>query len=333
MKNKPMDTTEQTIDSTDSLLSIGRRLVQQEAQALAQLAQSLDASFATACRHMLQCQGRVIVVGMGKSGHIGNKIAATLASTGTPAFFVHPGEAGHGDLGMITAKDVVLAISYSGETQEIMRLLPMIRRIGASLIAMTGRPQSNLAMGADLVLNIAVTKEACPLGLAPTSSTTASLVLGDALAVALLKMRGLTAEQFALSHPCGSLGRRLLRVTDVMHRGEAVPTVTSNRSISYALLEITAKRFGMTLVINPQKPLIEGVFTDGDLRRTLDRGVDIHGTPIGDAMTTNFLSIQPGATVEEALTLMQSERITAVPVTDLEHHLLGLIHLHDLLEQ
>jgi arabinose-5-phosphate isomerase len=281
---------------------------------------------------MLNCKGRIVVTGMGKSGHIGGKIAATLASTGTPAFFVHPGEASHGDLGMITEQDVVLALSNSGETDEILTILPLIKRLGVPLIALTGNPASRLADEANVHLDISVDKEACPLGLAPTSSTTATLVMGDALAVSLLESRGFTANDFALSHPGGRLGKRLLlHVQDIMHTGDEIPRVNETASLSEALVEMTQKGLGMTVIINPDDQVI-GVFTDGDLRRVLDHGeVNVRELSIAECMTRSPKSIHPDQLAAEALQLMDSKRINALPVVDERQCLLGAINMHDLL--
>ncbi|WP_406564705.1 KpsF/GutQ family sugar-phosphate isomerase [Marinobacter subterrani] len=279
----------------------------------------------------MNCKGRVVVTGMGKSGHIGNKIAATLASTGTPSFFVHPGEASHGDMGMITSQDVVIAISNSGNTSEVVTILPLIKRMGAPLISMTGNANSTLAREALANLDVSVQVEACPLGLAPTSSTTATLVMGDALAVALLEARGFSAEDFAFSHPGGSLGRRLLlRVSDIMHTGDRIPVVDPNTTLSSALLEISRKGLGMTTVVDDQGTLV-GIFTDGDLRRTLDRAVDIHNTPIHEIMTRHGRTIQADHLAAEALNVMDELKINALPVTDDTGALVGAINMHDLL--
>ena len=291
----------------------------------------IDDHFIRACEIIMACNGRVIVTGMGKSGHIGNKIAATLASTGTPAFFVHPGEASHGDLGMMTGQDVVLAISNSGNTSEIITILPLIKRMGAALISMTGNPSSTLAQEAVANLDVSVAKEACPLGLAPTSSTTATLVMGDALAVALLEARGFSAEDFAFSHPGGRLGRRLLlRVADIMHAGDQLPRVYGDTNLSGALIEISQKGLGMTTVVDRQGAMI-GIFTDGDLRRTLDRPIDIHTTPIGDIMTRNGKTIFEDQLAAEALKLMEDLKINALPVINRDGKLTGALNMHDLL--
>lgn len=311
---------------------LGKDVIKIEAEAVAALLERIDADFAAACELLLQCQGRIVVIGMGKSGHIGNKLAATLASTGSPAFFVHPGEASHGDLGMITSKDVVIAISYSGETDEIVLILPLIKRLGTALIAMTGNPSSAIAQAADVNLNVSVKQEACPLGLAPTSSTTATLAMGDALAIALLQARGFTAEDFALSHPGGNLGRRLLlHISDVMHTGADIPTVTANATISEGLVEVTRKRLGLTTIQDNHGKLL-GIFTDGDLRRTLDSGKDLHTTLIADVMSTHSKTIAANLLAAEALRIMQDFKITAVVVTDENNVVTGVVHLHDLLK-
>lgn len=314
-----------------TLLRLGLAVIETEARAVSQLAARIDSLFAKACRLMLACEGRVVVIGMGKSGHIGNKIAATLASTGTPAFFVHPGEASHGDLGMITPKDVVLALSNSGETAEILTILPIIKRLDVPLIALTGKPQSTLARAATVNLDVGVEKEACPLDLAPTSSTTAALVMGDALAISLLDARGFTADDFARSHPAGALGRRLLLlIDDIMHTGDAIPRVREDTSLRDALLEMTAKRLGMTAVVDSQGQLT-GLFTDGDLRRTLDRGVDIHTTPIQEVMTRAPRTIQPGVLAAEALQVMDSKKINGLIVVNEQNEPVGALNMHDLL--
>jgi arabinose-5-phosphate isomerase len=314
-----------------TLLRLGLAVIETEARAVSQLAARIDSLFARACQLMLACEGRVVVIGMGKSGHIGNKIAATLASTGTPAFFVHPGEASHGVLGMITPKDVVLALSNSGETAEILTILPIIKRLDVPLIALTGKPQSTLARAATVNLDVGVEKEACPLDLAPTSSTTAALVMGDALAISLLDARGFTADDFARSHPAGALGRRLLLlIDDIMHTGDAIPRVQEDTSLRDALLEMTAKRLGMTAVVDAQGKLT-GLFTDGDLRRTLDRAVDIHTTPIREVMTRDPRTIQPGVLAAEALQVMDSRKINGLIVVNAQQEPVGALNMHDLL--
>jgi arabinose-5-phosphate isomerase len=289
-----------------------------------------DAAFNTACELMLHCKGRIVVTGMGKSGHIGNKIAATLASTGTPSFFVHPGEAAHGDMGMITADDVVIALSNSGESSEVTTLIPLLKRLHVPLIAMTGKDGSTLAQAAESHLNVGVEKEACPLDLAPTSSTTVALVMGDALAISLLEARGFTAEQFAFSHPGGSLGRRLLlKVKTIMHCGSQIPKVTLGTPIKDALMEMTQKGLGMTTVVTPEGNLA-GIFTDGDLRRALDKDVDFHTTAVELAMTKNGTTIDPEKLAAEALAVMEEKKINALVVLD-NNQVAGVINMHDLL--
>lgn len=309
-----------------------RRTVSAERDAVDALLSTLDdQALIRACQKILKCKGRVVVTGMGKSGHIGNKIAATLASTGTPAFFVHPGEAAHGDMGMITADDVVIALSNSGESSEIATLIPLIKRLKAPLISITGNPDSTLAKAADSHLYAGVEKEACPLDLAPTSSTTVALVMGDALAVALLEARGFTAEQFAFSHPGGSLGRRLLlKVETIMHCGSQIPQVQEDTSIKEALLEMTQKGLGMTTVVNPQNQL-SGIFTDGDLRRALDKDIDFHRTAVKDAMTQNCTTIAPDKLAAEALQIMEEKKINALVSTTENNEVIGVINMHDLL--
>ncbi len=316
----------------ERIVELGRAVLETEAQAIQALEQRLDQNFITACEHMLHCKGRIVVTGMGKSGHIGDKIAATLASTGTPAFFVHPGEASHGDLGMITPRDVVMALSNSGETDEILTILPIIKRLGVPLITLTGNPTSRLARAAEANIDVSVAKEACPLGLAPTASTTAALAMGDALAVALLEARGFTEEDFARSHPAGSLGRRLLlRIEDLMHEGERLPRVLETASLSDALLEMSSKGLGMTTVVDPEGRL-SGLFTDGDLRRLLDHGeVSIQQLSVGDVMHREFTTIEVGLLAAEALRIMDEKRINALPVVDANGELIGALNMHDLL--
>ena len=314
-----------------SLAASGRRVLEIERQALAAVGERIGGEFARACALVMAGRGRVVATGMGKSGHIARKIAATLASTGTPAFFVHPGEAGHGDLGMITDADVVLAISYSGESDEILMLLPALRRQGNTVIAMTGRPQSTLAREADVHLDVSVPAEACPLHLAPTSSTTATLALGDALAVALLEARGFTADDFARSHPAGSLGRRLLlHIDDVMHGGDALPRVGAGASVAEALVEMSRKRLGMTAVVDDGGRLL-GLFTDGDLRRAHDQGVDVRQTPIAEVMTRNPRTVRAGQMATEAAHLMEQHRINGLVVVDADGRAVGALNIHDLL--
>lgn len=313
-----------------ALIAAGTRTITIERDAVDALANRIDADFAKACSLILNCSGRVVVTGMGKSGHIGNKIAATLASTGTPSFFVHPGEASHGDLGMITRDDVVIAISNSGSSAEIVALLPMLKRMQLPVISMTGKAESPLAQVADVNLDISIEQEACPLDLAPTTSTTVTLVMGDALAVALLEAKGFTARDFAFSHPGGALGRKLLlRIEDVMHNGSEVPSVKEQTALTQALVEMTEKGLGMTTVVDDQGNLI-GVFTDGDLRRSVDQKVDINEVSIGDVMSRKPKTVNKSMLAAEALGLMQSEKITALVVED-EHQAVGIIHMHDLL--
>ncbi len=315
----------------EKLRALGLAVIQVETQAIAALAEQINDSFVLACKLMFACKGRVVVTGMGKSGHIAGKIAATLASTGTPAFFVHSGEASHGDLGMITAQDVVLALSNSGETEEVITILPIIKRLGVPLIAMTGNPVSTLAKFATTHINVAVEQEACPLGLAPTSSTTAALVMGDALAVSLLEARGFTRDDFALSHPGGSLGKRLLlRVSDVMHVDEQIPSVLESSFISDALLEMTEKKLGMTAIVNEQG-LIRGIFTDGDLRRMLSKNLDIHSTPITEVMTAHCAVITADILAAEAMQIMEQKKINALIVVNDQQQAIGALNMHDLI--
>ena len=308
----------------------GKDVLNIEREGLAQLDQYINADFSAACEKIFYCPGKVVVMGMGKSGHIGKKMAATFASTGTPAFFVHPGEASHGDLGMVSPQDVVIAISNSGESNEILALIPVLKRLQVPLICMTGRPESAMGRAADIHLCIKVPQEACPLGLAPTTSTTATLVMGDALAVALLKARGFTQEDFALSHPGGALGRKLLlRVNDIMHTGDEIPHVSKDATLRDALLEITRKNMGMTVICNDLMK-IEGIFTDGDLRRVFDMGVDLHTLNIADVMTAGGIRVRPGTLAVDALNLMQSRHITSVLVAAGDQ-LIGVVHMHDML--
>ena len=318
-------------DSSRSL-ALARQVLTIESDAVRLLAERLDEAFHLALTIVLNCRGRVVVTGMGKSGHVARKIAATLASTGTPAFFVHPGEASHGDLGMIAPEDVVIALSNSGESAEVITILPLIKRRGAKLIGMSGNPKSTLARESDAHLNVAGDKEACPLNLAPTASTTAALAMGDALAVALLDARGFTPEDFARTHPGGSLGRRLLvHVRDVMHEGEKLPIVGESASLKDALLEMTRKGLGMTAVVDGGGRLA-GVFTDGDLRRTLEKSVDVHAAKIADLMTRNPKSIEPDRLAVEAVERMQELKINGLLVIDAERKLVGALNMHDLLK-
>lgn len=312
-------------------LDSARRTVSMERDALTDLLARIDSSFERACDLLLSCKGRVIVSGMGKSGHIANKIAATLASTGTPAFFVHPGEASHGDFGMITRTDVVLAISNSGASAELLTLLPLLKRLSIPLISMTGKEDSPLSDAADVNLDVSVKTEACPLNLAPTSSTTVTLALGDALAVALLEARGFTAEDFAFSHPGGTLGKKLLlRVEDVMHKNGEIPQVPSGTPLKDALTEMTSKGFGMTVVMQDNGQLA-GIFTDGDLRRCIDDNLNINSLSTNEVMTTNPRTISQGILAAEALGIMQDKKITALVVEDESSHVIGVLHMHDLL--
>ncbi|MGQ0835875.1 MAG: KpsF/GutQ family sugar-phosphate isomerase [Gammaproteobacteria bacterium] len=314
-----------------ALLASAKRALAIEARAVESLVPRLDARFVAACRIFLACQGRVVVTGMGKSGHVAGKIAATLASTGTPAFFLHPAEASHGDIGMITRPDVLLAISNSGETPELLLLVPHIKRLGVPLVTMTGGAQSTLAREAAVNLDVSVPEEACPLNLAPTASTTATLAMGDALAVALLEARGFTAHDFARSHPGGSLGRRLLlHVEDVMRTGKDVPRVRQETPLGEGLLEMSRKGLGMTVIVDADDRIL-GVFTDGDLRRALDRKVDVHGSSMRDVMKTDCKTIGPRELAAEAVHLMELHRITSLPVADETGRLIGALNVHDLL--
>lgn len=317
--------------SPESLKHLGAAVLKTEAEAITNMLPRIDDNFVTACQIMLDCDARVVVTGMGKSGHVGGKIAATLASTGTPAFFVHPGEASHGDLGMITAKDVVLAISNSGETGEILTILPLIQRLKVPLIAMTGKRDSTLAKAATVHIDVSVDKEACPLGLAPTASTTATLAMGDALAVALLETRGFTAENFAHSHPGGSLGRRLLLlISDIMHTGDSMPVISDDKTVGEALIKITEIGLGFVVITDKEDRVI-GLFTDGDLRRLLDTPHDFRKLPITDVMIKNCMTIIPDMLAAEALEIMKNKRFNAFPVVDENHKLVGAINFHDLL--
>ncbi|ADO11757.1 MULTISPECIES: arabinose-5-phosphate isomerase KdsD [Pantoea] len=308
----------------------GKTVLRIEREGLEQLDQYINDDFARACALIYACQGKVVVMGMGKSGHIGKKMAATFASTGTPAFFVHPAEASHGDLGMVSKNDVVIAISNSGESNEILALIPVLKRQHIALICMTGRPDSAMGRVADVHLCVHVPQEACPLGLAPTTSTTATLVMGDALAVSLLEARGFTAEDFALSHPGGALGRKLLlHVADIMHSGDELPHVTRDASLRDALLEITRKNLGLTVIVDGLMK-IEGIFTDGDLRRIFDMGIDFQRATIGEVMTPGGIRVRPNMLAVEALNLMQTKNITSILVAD-DDHLLGVVHMHDML--
>jgi arabinose-5-phosphate isomerase len=313
-----------------SLIELGRQALIVEIDGLRAQLPRLGTDFARACRICLNCRGRIVVTGMGKSGHIGGKIAATLASTGTPSFFVHPGEASHGDVGMITRDDAVLALSNSGETAEILTILPVIKRLGVPLIAFTGNSDSALARIATVHLDIRVPAEACPLNLAPTASTTAALAVGDALAVALLKARGFTEADFARSHPAGALGRRLLYVKDVMRTGAQIPTVRVDTTLAQGLLEVTSKGLGMTAIVDDSMRVL-GVFTDGDLRRALDRAADLRATRMDQVMTVGPKSVLPSTLAAEAVHLMETHRITSLIVLDDQGKLVGALNVHDLL--
>lgn len=314
-----------------NLKSLGVAVIKSEMQAVSGLIKRINNNFVQACNLMLDCKGRVVVIGMGKSGHIAGKIAATLASTGTPAFFVHPAEASHGDLGMITQKDVVLALSNSGETGEILAILPIIKRLDVAFIAMTGNADSSLAKFSTVHIDVSVEHEACPLGLSPTSSTTVALVMGDAMAVSLLETKGFTRDDFALSHPGGSLGKRLLlMVSDIMHSGKEVPLSIETSVVRDALLEMTEKKLGMTAVVD-QTSQIVGVFTDGDLRRMLEKNLDIHVTKISDVMTKDCTVIYSNILAAEAMKIMQQKKINALLIVDENNKLTGALNMHDLI--
>lgn len=316
---------------TSNHIAIGKRTIKMELDAINALSDRIDDTFQHACELIQQCSGKVVVTGMGKSGHIANKIAATLASTGTPAFFVHPGEASHGDLGMITKNDVVIAISNSGNSAEINAILPLLKRLHIPLISMTGNKTSGLAQAANVNLDVSVECEACPLDLAPTSSTTVTLVMGDALAVALLEAKGFTAEDFAFSHPGGALGKRLLlKVADIMQQGQRIPHIATDATLNQALLEMTQKGLGMTTILNADGTLA-GIFTDGDLRRTIDSGSDIRDIRINDVMNTTPRTIKPSILAAEALGIMEEKSITSLVAVDDQQQPIGVIHLHDLL--
>jgi arabinose-5-phosphate isomerase len=316
--------------TNNELLELAGRVLEIESQAVSLLKSRLGRSFVDACRLCLAVQGRVVVTGMGKSGHIGGKIAATLASTGTPSFFMHPAEASHGDLGMITAQDLLLAVSYSGETDEILTILPLVKRRGAKLISMTGSAKSTLAQAADVHLDVSVEVEACPMNLAPTASTTATLAMGDSLAVALLECRGFTPEDFAMSHPSGRLGKRLvLRVADVMHTGDDIPAVSEHVYLSDGLVEMSQKGLGMTAIVDGDNRVL-GIFTDGDLRRALDAGIDVHETEMKSAMHVNCKTTSPEMLAAEAVHLMEENKITALLVVDSDNRLVGALNVHDL---
>lgn len=311
----------------------GLAVIKTETEVIKGLVNQIGPNFEKACNLLFNCEGHIIVIGIGKSGHIGNKIAATLASTGSPAFFVHAAEANHGDLGMINSKDVVLAISHSGETDELISILPTLKLLKIPFILLTGNPHSTLAKQATVTLNIPIEQEACSLGLAPTSSSTAALVMGDAIAISLLNARGFTCDDFAKVHPKGRLGRRLLlKVSDIMHRGAAIPQVISGTPVIDALLEISEKRLGMTIITNKDNDLL-GIFTDGDLRRTIDKGLNLHTTPIDDVMTRNCKTLTADQLATEALRMMEDKKITTLIITDPSEKPLGVVHIHDILSQ
>jgi len=314
-----------------SLIETGRAVVDAESRAISELAGRIDDRFERACRLILACQGRVVVVGIGKSGHVAGKIASTLASTGTPAFFVHPGEASHGDLGMITPADLIIAVSNSGETPEILTILPIIKRMGVKLVALCGKPASTVARQSDVCIDVGVSKEACPLNLAPTTSTSATMAMGDALALAILQSRGFTAEDFARSHPGGTLGRRLLLyVRDIMHSGTDIPLVHEEDVVRDALLEMSGKHLGMTGVVDGDNRLV-GLFTDGDLRRTLNKSVDLHQCPIRDVMTRDPVTVGTDVLAAEVVTLMRTQSINGIFVVSGDLRVEGALNMHDLL--
>ncbi|MAJ91877.1 MAG: D-arabinose 5-phosphate isomerase [Legionellales bacterium] len=317
--------------SSEKLKALAKAVIKTEQAALSALVDRIDNKFVDACNIILECDGRVVVTGMGKSGHIANKIAATLASTGTPAFFVHPGEASHGDLGMITSMDVVIALSNSGETDEIVELLPVIKRLDINLITLTGNPKSTLAKTSNVNIDVSIENEACPLGLAPTSSTTAALAMGDAISIALLEKRGFDEDDFALSHPGGTLGKRLLlRVDDIMHIENEIPKVLQDATLGDALIEMSAKGLGVTAIVNKNNKFL-GIFTDGDLRRVIDSGIDFKFSKIKDVMTKNAKRITGDALAASALALMESYSINALVVVDKKEKLCGILNMHDLL--
>jgi arabinose-5-phosphate isomerase len=329
-RDHPAPDEDDRVRSAAAVLGLAREVLATEAAAVAALGARLDERFVAAVELILACRGRVVVTGIGKSGHVGRKIASTLASTGTPAFFVHPGEASHGDLGMIMQEDVVVALSQSGESDELLTVLPLVKRMGARLIALTGNDASTLAALADVVLDTHVEKEACPLNLAPTASTTAALALGDALAVALLDARGFGHDDFARSHPGGQLGRRLLtHVRDVMRTGADIPSINERATLAEAVLEVSKKRMGMTAIVDDAGRLV-GIFTDGDLRRSLERGGDLRATPIAVVMTRGPRTIRPEALAAEAVELMEARKTTQLPVVDAAGTLVGALNIHDL---
>ncbi len=329
--NKNPNGSDDLATDIEKICQLGRNVIEIEASMIHSLLPRIDKKFAEACLYLHQCEGRIVVMGVGKSGHISKKIAATFASTGSPAFFIHPSEAKHGDIGMLTKKDVLLALSNSGESEEILAILPFIKRIDIPLITLTGRPHSTLAQAATINLDVSVEKEACPLGLAPTSSTTAALVMGDALAMALLDKRGFTEKDFALSHPGGTLGRRLLlSVEEVMHKNAEIPIVSHQATFKEALVEMTRKKLGMTTIINESGKLM-GIFTDGDVRRAFDTNADIHHTSIQQVMSKNPKTISQETLAAEALHIMETYKITSLIVVNDQHHPIGVVHIHDIL--
>jgi arabinose-5-phosphate isomerase len=319
--------------NTKKFFESARKVIKIEAKTILSLLKKIDASFERACELLLNCQGHIVVIGIGKSGHIGNKIAATLASTGSPAFFIHAAEANHGDLGMVNSNDVVLAISHSGETDEIISILPTLRLLNIPFILMTGNSQSTLAQQATVTIHIPIEQEACPLGLAPTSSSTATLVMGDAIAISLLNLRGFSSDDFAKVHPKGRLGRRLLlKVSDIMHTDSAIPNVKSGTSLIQTLFEVSKKRLGMTLITDKNQRLL-GIFTDGDLRRTIDQGLNLQTTPVDQVMTSNCKTIDKDKLATEALRIMEDNKITTLIIIDKDKKPLGVVHIHDILNQ
>lgn len=315
----------------DKICALGRSVIDTELQMVSRLLDRIDHHFANACQYLYNCKGRIAVTGVGKSGHIGKKIAATFASTGSPAFFIHPGEAKHGDIGMVIQDDVVIALSNSGESEEVISILPFIKRLHIPLIALTGRPASKLAKNATVHLDVSVEKEACPLGLAPTSSTTATLVMGDALAMSVLEMRGFNQQDFALSHPGGTLGKRLLlKVDEIMHKKADIPITKQHASLKEALMEMTEKKLGLTTIVNHTGQLI-GIFTDGDLRRTFENQMNIEDTVIEKVMSKNPKTITSDSLAYDALNIMENYKITSLVVIDEHAHPQGIIHIHDIL--
>ena len=316
----------------EQICSLGRTVIETEAKVINHLSSRIDHKFAQACQHLHACEGRIVVMGVGKSGHISKKIAATFASTGSPAFFIHPSEANHGDIGMMTKKDVLLVLSHSGEATEIISILPFIKRLSIPLIALTGKPESTLAKAATVHIDVSVEKEACPLGLAPTSSTTAALVMGDALAMVLLEKRGFTEQDFALSHPGGTLGRRLLLLVDeIMHKDHDIPMIHQNALLKEALVEMTHKKLGMTTIVDDQGKLV-GIFTDGDVRRALDKNADVHKAPIAELMSKNPKTIPHDMLAAEALSIMENYKITSLIVVNTDAKPIGIIHIHNILK-